>query len=127
MSWFGLAVVCLLVGAVVMAVSLFSSLRGIVAKILKLAGVGEGRENWARGVVAVAMLAGSVAWWQGWSGGDKEPAAGLMVASDAARVDDAGAEKIPDSMTCPCGSPAVCVGPKGGRYCVTIEGKKRCK
>lgn len=54
-------------------------------------------------------------------------APGLVKVSDAAAVGDAGAEKIPDSMTCPCGSPAVCVGPKGGRYCVTIDGKKRYK
>lgn len=127
MNWLLLILVCVAVGAVVLAASFFTSLRGILAKCLEWAGVGESRQNWARGVAGVVMLAGALAWWQGWQGADKEPAAGLMVASDAARVDDAGAEKIPDSMTCPCGSPAVCVGPKGGRYCVTIEGKKRYK
>ncbi|MBB4098008.1 SH3 domain-containing protein [Sphingomonas kyeonggiensis] len=27
--------------------------------------------------------------------------------------------------TCPCGSGSVCVGPRGGRYCITSGGNKR--
>ena len=26
---------------------------------------------------------------------------------------------------CPCGSSLVCVGPKGGRYCISGKGKKK--
>lgn len=127
MTWFVVAAVVFLVGAWVVLGVLEKSAERSIAGVLGLAGVGESRTKWARGVVAVAIVGAALAWWHGWPGADKEPAAGLMVASDAARVGDAGAEKIPDSMTCPCGSPAVCVGPKGGRYCVTIDGKKRYK
>lgn len=126
MTWFGVAVVCLLVGALVVANALIKSASGIVEKILGFAGVGESGKKWSESIVGVLAICGAVAWWH-WPAADKEPAAGLMMAGDTARVDDAGAEKIPDAMTCPCGSPAVCVGPKGGRYCVTIDGKKRYK
>lgn len=30
-----------------------------------------------------------------------------------------------DALRCPCGTVAVCVGPKGGSYCITDKGKKR--
>lgn len=30
-----------------------------------------------------------------------------------------------DDVECPCGSGSVCVGPRGGRFCITSSGKKR--
>lgn len=35
-----------------------------------------------------------------------------------------GAPATP-SMSCPCSGTKYCVGPRGGRYCITSGGKKR--
>lgn len=35
------------------------------------------------------------------------------------------ADKGADVVGCPCGSGQVCIGPRGGRYCITSGGNKR--
>lgn len=41
----------------------------------------------------------------------------------AARVEQVPAAAL--SNACPCGHSLVCVGPKGGRYCVNSRGQKK--
>lgn len=36
-----------------------------------------------------------------------------------------GSRGISDSGSCPCNGGDVCVGPRGGRYCITSGGNKR--
>ena len=31
----------------------------------------------------------------------------------------------PKTVSCPCSGPKLCVGPRGGHYCMTSGGKKR--
>lgn len=36
-----------------------------------------------------------------------------------------GARGTTDSGSCPCNGGDVCVGPRGGRFCITSSGRKR--
>lgn len=127
MNWFLLVVVCVAVGAVVLAASFFSSLRGMLAKILGLAGVGESRGKWAGALAGVAMMAGAAAWWFGGPGqsgaenGARPVMPAAMVAAGPAVAENAAA------VDCSCASGATCKGPRGGQYCLTGDGNKRYK
>lgn len=75
---------------------------------------------WTLAVIGVLVL---LMVWRVFSGG--EPAAGavLPVASPVAvvaPVAPAGVE------SCPCDAGLVCTGPRGGRYCITAAGGKKC-
>lgn len=49
---------------------------------------------------------------------------GTMPSKAAARGSRSSAASS-SGGACPCGSGSVCVGPRGGRYCITSGGKKR--
>ena len=46
-----------------------------------------------------------------------------VVAAEAASPKKAPKHAV--TSTCPCSGAHVCVGPRGGRYCITAGGKKR--
>lgn len=86
-------------------------------------------KSW-KGKIAL-LLFGAALGWFGWPAAKSlmraEPAAGV---SAAALADQAEAERqkvIPDALACPCGGEAVCSGPRGGLYCVDVEGRKKYK
>lgn len=127
MNWLLMILVCVAVGAVVMAASFFTSLRGMLAKILGFAGVGESRNKWAGALAGVAMMAGAAAWWfagPGQSG--PENGAGQVMPAAMVAAAPAVAENA-EQIDCSCASGATCKGPRGGQYCLTGDGNKRYK
>lgn len=129
MSWFWIAlIVCVLVGAWVMLGAAERGIEGVIARALRLAGAGEGAAKWARGVLAVVIVGAAVAWWPGGDNAAEKGAGQIMPAvmvSTAAPAGTEAAEKMPDALACPCDSGMWCTDPRGGVYCVTIDGKKR--
>lgn len=52
----------------------------------------------------------------------------MLGANSAVAAENAASKKAPKQVTtslCPCSGTKLCVGPRGGRYCVTAAGKKR--
>lgn len=48
--------------------------------------------------------------------------------NSAVAAENAASKKAPKkavASSCPCSGTKLCVGPRGGRYCVTSGGKKR--
>lgn len=127
MTWIFVAVVVFAVGAWVLLGAIEKSAERGIAGVLGMAGVGESRAKWARGVVAVLIVGGAAVWWYSGKGdsgtendaGKVQPAA--MVVSGPAV-----AEK-PAPVDCSCASGATCTGPRGGQYCLTGDGNKRYK
>lgn len=115
----GGALVAVIVGAVVGGAS---AIIGQGATALARFGVSKGRAGAGAAVVlVVAVLAGVM--FNG-SAGEKGSA---MAAPGAAAVVGGQAPAVaePAGAGCECAAGAVCTGPRGGKYCLTAEGKKR--
>jgi endonuclease YncB( thermonuclease family) len=92
----------------------------------------------------LAMVAGGMTWWYREYASEQSPVDRVLyeAAERRARAERRGLWADPSPMppwvwrhrpppvegyaaACPCGSGAVCTGPKGGRFCVAEGGKKR--
>lgn len=115
----GGALVAVIVGAMIGGAS---AIIGQGAAALERFGLSKGRA--VAGSAVVLVVAVLVAVMLGGSAGEK----GLAAAdSGAAVVVAAQAQAVaePAAPGCDCAAGAVCTGPRGGKYCLTAEGKKR--
>lgn len=70
--------------------------------------------------VSTALLCGGVGCWQASQGGS---AASRSL--PPARAAPASNYRPASTGGCPCSGPSNCIGPRGGRYCITSGGNKR--
>ena len=83
----------------------------------KIAGFVLGVAKWS--LLAIGALVGALVWWLS-SGDGKKPAA-LVEKPAPVVVQGESAQAV----SCDCAAGAVCVGPKGGRYCLRPDGSKK--
>lgn len=115
----GGALVAVIVGAVIGGAS---AIFGQGAAALERFGLSKGRAAAGSVVVlVVAVLAGVML--GGASGGRGSAVAGPEAAAVAVPQAQAAADQA--APGCDCASGAICTGPRGGKYCITAENKKR--
>lgn len=126
MDWFWVVVVvCVAIGAWVLIGAAEKAATGAVGGVLKLAGVGDSRAKWAKGIVFAALVGFFV--FRHFGGGaadgvEKSPV-GIQPAVMATAGGAAQEKRAP--ADCSCASGATCTGPRGGQYCLTDGGNKR--
>lgn len=84
------------------------------------------RKTWFH-VVVLAVIIWVFYIWTPWLD-SKRGAVGVVPAGEFVKVGRLSQEPEAanqDVFVCPCGGPGWCVGPRGGVYCVDINGKKK--
>lgn len=84
------------------------------------------RKTWLH-VVLLLVVFGVGFVWMPWldDKGGKDGVASVGAMAAVSQVGPDPVEASQDVFVCPCGGPGWCVGPRGGVYCIDMNGKKK--